>query len=80
MAAAQILVLEELFSTFVPQQRQAMFDYLNVLDLPALPSALAGGEHAALVQAIWDRDPERAASNSRDHLDRMLNELSHRGK
>lgn len=80
MAVAHNPVLEELLSTFVPEQPQAMRDYLDVLDLSAMPSALAGGEHAVLVQAIWDKDPEQPAAISRDYLDRMLNELTRRGK
>ena len=80
VAAAQNPVLTELFSTFVPRLRQAMLDYLDVLDLPAVSSSFAGGEHDALFQAIWDKDSVQAAQVSRDYLERMLHQLTSRSK
>jgi DNA-binding FadR family transcriptional regulator len=67
--AAHNPVLVELFDTFVPRVRRAMLDMLR-LDRPqgkqrAIADQVA---HESIVDAIRDRDAERATLRSRAHL------------
>lgn len=67
VAAAHNDVLAELFDGFVPRVRKAMVDMLKIR--PPLVSAEADhAAHAALVQAIADRDSRAAGELSRSHL------------
>jgi DNA-binding FadR family transcriptional regulator len=66
VVAAHNGVLTELFDGFVPRVRTAMVDLLRIRPL-ASPEA-DHAAHAALVQAIADRDSRAAAELSRAHL------------
>ncbi|MEU5726180.1 FadR/GntR family transcriptional regulator [Micromonospora sp. NPDC047738] len=72
VAAAHNNVLLELFDGFVPRVRQAMIDMLNLQPAGTPCDSDASGNdqeaHAALVQAIADREPTAAAQLSRAHL------------
>ncbi|WP_333769988.1 FCD domain-containing protein [Streptomyces sp. IBSBF 2435] len=62
-------VLVELFDGFVPRMRRVMPDMLRIRPV-ASPEA-DHAEHAALVQAIAERDTRAAAEFSRSHLTAM---------
>lgn len=66
VAAAHNDVLRELFDGFIPRIRPAMIDLLKLRAKAARPSDQP--EHAAVVQAIADRDPQAASQTSRAHL------------
>ncbi|MEV6622332.1 FCD domain-containing protein [Amycolatopsis sp. NPDC051106] len=66
VAAARNDVLLELFDGFVPRVRTAMIDMLKLKPIAAPEADHAA--HAALVQAIADRQPREAAETSRTHL------------
>ncbi|MGK5673310.1 FadR/GntR family transcriptional regulator [Micromonospora sp. URMC 106] len=72
VAAAHNNVLLELFDGFAPRVRQAMIDMLNLLPARTPCDSDESGNdqeaHAALVQAIADRDSPTAAQLSRTHL------------
>jgi DNA-binding FadR family transcriptional regulator len=69
VTAAHNAVLTELFDTFAPRVRRTMLDMLR-LDRPqGKHRAVADHDaHAAVVFAIRDRDPEKAAMRARSHL------------
>ncbi|MHA6627630.1 FadR/GntR family transcriptional regulator [Pseudonocardia sichuanensis] len=67
VAAAHNPVLAELFDSFRPRVRQAMIDMVG-LSGPAARSRHDHDVHTDIVDAIRDRDPERAAAVSRAHL------------
>ena len=67
VAAAHNQVLAELFDSFLPRVRQAMIDMVGLAGPPAR-SRHDHDVHADIVDAIRDRDPERAAAVSRAHL------------
>ncbi|GAA4548300.1 FadR/GntR family transcriptional regulator [Amycolatopsis samaneae] len=72
VAAAHNPVLTELFATFAPRIRRAMLDLLADRRRRAKPGADAHADHLAIVDAIRDRDPDRAAAVSRGHLAALL--------
>jgi DNA-binding FadR family transcriptional regulator len=67
VAAAHNPVLAELFDSFRPRVRDAMIDMVALVG-PAARSWHDHDVHADIVDAIRDRDPERAAAVSRAHL------------
>jgi DNA-binding FadR family transcriptional regulator len=72
--AAHNDVLADLFDGFVPRVRQAMVEMLRIRPL-ASPEA-DHGAHAALVQAIVDRDARAAGELSRAHLTALRTALA----
>lgn len=66
VAAAGNPILLELFDGFTPRLRQAMIEMLRISG--TFGSDADQAEHAALADAVADRDAERASALSRDHL------------
>lgn len=66
VAAAHNPILLELFDSFVPRPREAMIEMLRINR--SLDDPTDHGSHAELVEAIAERDEERAARSSREHL------------
>ncbi len=66
VAAAQNPILAELFDGFTPRLRDAMIEMLRTRG--AFGDDADHEAHARLVEAIADRDPDRARALSRAHL------------
>jgi DNA-binding FadR family transcriptional regulator len=73
VAAAHNAVLVELFDGFTPRVRRAMVEMLRMRPLPVASDQHA---HAELVEAVADRDGERAATLSRAHLASLVERLA----
>jgi DNA-binding FadR family transcriptional regulator len=69
VTAAHNPVLAELFDTFVPRVRRAMLDMLR-LDRPSGRHRATADQaaHESIVDAIRNRDPDRATLRVRSHL------------
>ncbi|WP_456697581.1 FadR/GntR family transcriptional regulator [Aeromicrobium sp. P5_D10] len=78
VAAAHNLILLELFDSFVPRLREAMIEMLRI-NRP-LDDQTDHGAHAELVEAIADRDEQRAARSSREHLALLKQGLQGQGR
>jgi DNA-binding FadR family transcriptional regulator len=65
-------IFEELYSSFAIALKQA-FDEVNAIP-GAMERSLA--QHQALVEALADRDPDRAHEVTRQHLDRITAHLA----
>lgn len=76
VAAAHNDVLLELFDGFVPRIRRAMVDFVRMRPRGRHATGSDQGAHAALVQAIADRDPATAAEKSRTHLAELKEALA----
>lgn len=74
VAAAHNPILLELFDGFTPRVRQAMIDMLRIRT--AFGSDADHAVHAELSEAIAERDAERAAALSRDHLSSLKEGLA----
>lgn len=70
--AAHNSVITELFASFAPRVRQGMLDFLAAQSGVSGQRADARDAHAAIVEAIRDRDPDRAVAASRKHLEELL--------
>lgn len=66
--AAHNAVLTDLFATFVPRLRRAMVDMIE-LDGAGERHRHDQDAHEAILDAVRDRDADRAAATSRRHLD-----------
>ncbi|GAB3750262.1 FadR/GntR family transcriptional regulator [Microlunatus parietis] len=74
VAAAHNVIMVELYDGFVPRLRQAMIELLRLH--PRRRAVDDHPEHAALVAAVIDRDPDAAARLSRAHLDTLKETLA----
>lgn len=74
VVAAHNPILLELFDGFTPRVRQAMIDMLRIRT--AFGSDADHAMHAELSEAIAERDAERAAALSRDHLSSLKEGLA----
>ena len=74
VAAAGNPILLELFDSFTPRLRQAMIDMLRMRG--EFGSDEDHAQHAALADAIAERDPEAAAAHSRSHLRSLAESLT----
>lgn len=75
VAAAQNSVLLDLFDAFVPRMREAMIALVRLH--PQHGDTVDDGAHTAIVDAIRDRDAERASSAASAHLDTLAASLTH---
>lgn len=71
VTAAGNEVLNQLFRSFQARIRTAMIDMLALFEPADQRGRQTHDSHAAIVAAIRDRDPERAAALSRAHLEEM---------
>ncbi|WP_125099868.1 FadR/GntR family transcriptional regulator [Leucobacter chromiireducens] len=74
VAAAHNPILLELFDGFTPRVRQAMIDMLRIR--VSFGSDADHDVHAELADAVAGRDPDRAASLSRNHLNSLQEGLA----
>ncbi|PRY12842.1 FadR/GntR family transcriptional regulator [Kineococcus rhizosphaerae] len=74
VAAAHNPVLLDLFDSFVPRSRQAMVEMLRIGG--PFGSEADQDVHAALADAVGDRDPDRARAVVRTHLEALVAALS----
>lgn len=77
VTAAHNAVLSELFTSFAPRIRFAMIDMIRLSHGDHdHRTGVDADAHAAIVDAIRDRSPERAAQVSRSHLTGMREALA----
>ncbi|MFI7063962.1 FadR/GntR family transcriptional regulator [Kribbella sp. NPDC050124] len=74
ITAAHNAVLAELFDTLVPRIRRAMMDMLKLDETHRHRHDQAA--HEAIADAIRDKDPERAADRTRQHLSAVRSTVS----
>ncbi|GAA1401303.1 FadR/GntR family transcriptional regulator [Oerskovia paurometabola] len=74
--AAHNAVLTDLFATFVPRLRRAMVDMIE-LDGAGERHRHDQDAHEAILDAVRDRDADRAAASSRRHLDAVHAKATH---
>lgn len=75
VAAAHNPVLTSLFTQFVPALRSGLIDMLDLLGLRTADPDHGDADHAALVDAVVEGEPERAGRTLRDELAATLERL-----